>query len=84
MRGWEKVAQILERTASRLRDGEFVDSMTVAGCVTPPLAYVVSAVREKAKVGASAEITPITLRTTMILRPEEDGIWKSCIYTETP
>jgi hypothetical protein len=35
----------------------------------------VSLAREKAKVGGSEEITPIALRTTMILRPEE-GTWK--------
>jgi ketosteroid isomerase-like protein len=75
VRGWDKVAETLERTASRLRDGEFVGSETVAKYVTPELAYVVSLVREKAKVGGSEDITPIALRTTMILRPEE-GTWK--------
>jgi ketosteroid isomerase-like protein len=75
VRGWERVAEHLERTAARLRDGELVDSETVAKCVTPELAYVVSLVREKAKVGGSNGITPIALRTTMILRPEE-GTWK--------
>ena len=52
-----------------------VDIETVAKCVTGKLAYVVSVAREKAKVGGSEEITPIALRTTMILRPEE-GTWK--------
>jgi ketosteroid isomerase-like protein len=75
VRGWEQVAETLERTASRLRDGVFVGSETVAKSVTPELAYVVSLVREKAKVGGSEDITPIALRTTMILRPEE-GEWK--------
>ncbi len=75
VRGWEQVAKTLERTASRLRDGEFIDSKTVSKCVTAELAYVVSLVREKAKVGGSEDITPIALRTTMILRPEEDS-WK--------
>jgi ketosteroid isomerase-like protein len=75
VRGWDKVAETLERTASRLRDGEFVGSETVAKSVTAELAYVVSIVREKARVGASGDITPIVLRTTMILRPEE-GTWK--------
>src|SRR5215203_3423954 len=75
VRGWEQVAETLERTTSRLRDGEFVGSETVSKCVTSELAYVVSLVREKAKVGGSEVITPIALRTTMILRPEE-GTWK--------
>ncbi len=75
VRGWGKVAETLERTAARLRDGAFVDSETVAKYVTAELAYVVSLVRERAKVGGSEDITPIALRTTMILRPEE-GSWK--------
>lgn len=75
VRGWEEVARTLERTASRLSDGEFVGSETIAKYVTPELAYVVALVRERAKVGGREDITPITLRTTMILRPEE-GTWK--------
>ncbi len=75
LRGWQQVSEALERTASRLRDGEVVDIKTVAKCVTAELAYVVSVAREKAKVGGSEKITPIALRTTMILRPEE-GTWK--------
>jgi ketosteroid isomerase-like protein len=75
VRGWERVSEALERTASRLRDGEVVEIETVAKCVTAELAYVVSVAREKAKVGGSEEITPIALRTTMILRPEGDS-WK--------
>lgn len=75
VRGWSEVSETLERTAARLRDGEFVGSETVAKYVTAELAYVVSLVREKARVGASEDITPIALRTTMILRPEE-GTWK--------
>ena len=75
VRGWQLVSEALERTASRLRDGELVDTEIVAKCVTAELAYVVSVVREKAKVGGSEDITPIALRTTMILRPE-GGTWK--------
>jgi hypothetical protein len=43
--------------------------------VTPSLAYVVSLVRERAKVGGSEDTSQIALRTTMILRPE-DGVCK--------
>ncbi len=68
-------AETLERTVSRLRDGEFVGSETVAKYVTPELAYAVSLVRGKAKVGGSEDITLIALRTTMILRPG-DRVWK--------
>jgi ketosteroid isomerase-like protein len=75
VRGWDEVAKTLERTASRLIDGEFVGSEIIAEYVTPELPYVVALAQEKAKVGGSENITPISLRTTMILRPEE-GTWK--------
>ena len=76
VRGWEQVSETLERSASLLRDGEFVGSEIISKYVTAELAYVVSLVRERAKVGRSVDTAPIALRTTMILRPEEDGEWK--------
>jgi ketosteroid isomerase-like protein len=75
VRGWEQVAQTMERAASQLRNGEMVGSEIVAKYVTAELAYVVQLVRETAKVGGREDITPIALRVTMILRPEE-GNWK--------
>jgi ketosteroid isomerase-like protein len=32
--------------------------------------------RAKAKIGGRQDVTPFTLRVTMIFRPEEDGEWK--------
>jgi ketosteroid isomerase-like protein len=75
VRGWEQAAERLERAASYLRDGEITGFESVAKYVTLELVYVVQLVREKAKVGGREDITPIALRATMILRPEE-GTWK--------
>jgi ketosteroid isomerase-like protein len=75
VRGWEQVAEAIEHVASTRRDGEFVDSEIVAKYVTPELAYVVQIERLKAKVGGREDITPYSLRSTMICRPE-DGTWK--------
>src|SRR5918995_4229909 len=75
VRGWDEVSVTLERTASRLREGEFLDSEIVSKYVTDELAYVVQLAHERAKVGGSDEVTPIDLRNTMILRPE-GGEWK--------
>ena len=75
VRGWDEVSVALERTASRLRDGEFLDSEIVSKNVTEEMAYVVQLAHERAKVGGSDEVTPIDLRNTMILRPE-GGAWK--------
>ena len=74
-RGWEGVAEALERTASRLRDGEFLGSEIVAKHVTDELACVVQLAHERAKVGGSEDLSPIDLRNTMVLRPE-GGTWK--------
>ena len=43
--------------------------------MTPELAYVVQVEQLEAKVHGGEEITPYSLRVTMIFRPE-DGEWK--------
>ena len=73
--GWDEVAAAAGRAASRFRDGEIVGFETIAKHVADELAYIVRVERARAKVGGSEDITPITLRVTMIFRPEE-GEWK--------
>jgi hypothetical protein len=67
-RGWEQVAETIERAASPFRDGEFVSAEIIAKYVTPELAYVVEIERGEAKIGGREEITPWALRATMIFR----------------
>src|SRR5215210_4422779 len=74
-RGWEQVAATMDRAASNLIEGGMVAFEDVAKYVTPELAYTVWLERQKAKVGGSQDVTPFTLRVTMIYRPE-DGTWK--------
>jgi ketosteroid isomerase-like protein len=74
-RGWKEVAETMERAALHYRDGEATGFEGVAKYVTPDLAYIVEVERFKAKVGGSEDITPLALRVTSILRPEE-GVWK--------
>ncbi len=74
-RGWDEVAQTMERAASQFRDGEIVGYDIIEKQVTPEFAYVVRVERARAKVGGREDIAPITLRVTMIFRPE-DGTWK--------
>jgi ketosteroid isomerase-like protein len=76
VRGWEKVTKAVEHAASLRSDGTFVEWHIVAKYVTTELAYVVQIERAEAKVGASEDITPLAVRSTMIFRPEEDGEWK--------
>ncbi len=70
-RGWEQVAEAMERAAASRRDGKFVGFETLAKYVTPELAYVVEVERLEAKVHGGENITPYALRVTMIFRSEE-------------
>jgi ketosteroid isomerase-like protein len=74
-RGWEQVAQTMERAASQLREGEKVGFEIVAKYVTAELAYLVWVERTKARVGGRQDVAPFALRVTTIFRPE-DGTWK--------
>jgi ketosteroid isomerase-like protein len=74
-RGWDEVARTMERAASNLREGGMIAFEEVAKYVTPELAYTVWLERQKAKFGGREDITPFTLRVTMIYRPEGDT-WK--------
>jgi ketosteroid isomerase-like protein len=76
VRGWERIAEVTEHAASLRRDGEVTGFEIVSKYVTSELAYVVQIERLKAKVGGREEVTPYSLRATMIFRPEEDGTWK--------
>ena len=75
VRGWEQIAEAMERAASTRRDGRFVGFETLAKYVTPELAYVVEVEQLEAKIYGGEDITPYSLRVTMIFRPE-DGEWK--------
>jgi ketosteroid isomerase-like protein len=75
VRGWEQVAEVMERAASQFRDGEIAGYEIIEKHVTSELAYVVRVERGEAKVGGREDINPITLRVTMIFRPE-GGTWK--------
>jgi ketosteroid isomerase-like protein len=74
-RGWEQVAQVIERAASNFRDGEMVAFEIVAKYATPELAYAVWLERANVKMGGMEDFAPSTLRVTMVFRPE-DGTWK--------
>jgi ketosteroid isomerase-like protein len=75
VRGWEQVAQTMERAAPQVREGEIVGFDIVAKYVTPELAYIVWVERNKAKLGGRQDFVSFDLRVTTIFRPE-DGTWK--------
>jgi ketosteroid isomerase-like protein len=74
--GADEVSKTIEHAASTIRDGEMIGFDVISKLVTPELAYTVWIERQKAKMGARHDVTPVDLRVTMIYRPEADGEWK--------
>jgi ketosteroid isomerase-like protein len=74
-RGWDEVAETMDRGAAPFRDGKFLSAEIIQKHVTPELAYIVEIERGEAKVGGREEVTLWARRATMIFRPE-DGTWK--------
>jgi hypothetical protein len=65
-RGWDLVAQTMERAAANSRDGEGPSFENVAKYVTDDLAYIVEVERFRVKVGGGEELVDVALRTTSI------------------
>jgi ketosteroid isomerase-like protein len=74
-RGWTEVADALEQAAANFRGGGGVRYEDVSRYGTPELAYVVRVERTESKVGGREELSPISLRVTMIFRREGQS-WK--------
>ena len=74
-RGWEAVAERIERAASLYTDGETTSFETISECVTPELTYTVEIERFRTRVGGRSDKTELALRVTCIYRREDDG-WK--------
>lgn len=74
-RGWKQCSEAMDLAASHYRDGEVIGFENTAGCVTADLAYIVEVERYEARIGGREEASPLALRVTSILRPE-DGTWK--------
>lgn len=74
-RGWNQVAEALERAASQLRDGEPATFERISGHATADLAYIVEIERSRMKVAGSDDMARVSLRVTTVFRREDDG-WK--------
>ena len=75
VRGLGAVNQAVAMAAARTADGSLRDIEEVSRYSTPDLGYVVQIERAQAKLGGADEVSPISLRVTMIFRREDDG-WK--------
>jgi ketosteroid isomerase-like protein len=73
--GWEQVGATIEHAASQFRDGRLVGVEIVEKHATPEFAYTVWLEHAEGKAGGREDIAPVTLRVTMIYRPEE-STWK--------
>jgi ketosteroid isomerase-like protein len=72
-RGWGQIEEGLDRAASLYRDGEFIANDTVVRYGSGDLAYLVEFQRFRARLAGAAELSEGVLRTTSVLRREEDG-----------
>ena len=75
VRGWPAAADTMDRAAALYRDGRAIGFERMAEFATSDLAYVVEMEHLEARMGGAADIRPVTLRVTTVLRPE-DGTWK--------
>lgn len=73
--GWSQVEEAMVRAAANYRDGRAMGFDRVAEYLTDELACIVEVEHYEAKVGASGDVSMITLRVTTVLRPE-DGSWR--------
>jgi ketosteroid isomerase-like protein len=75
VRGWSQAATAMDRAATNYRDGRATQFDRVAEYITAELAYVVEVEHFEAKLGGSEVISPVALRVTTVLRPE-NGRWR--------
>ena len=73
--GWDEVGATIEHAASQFRDGRLVGVEIVEKHATPEFAYTLWLEHAEGKAGGREAIAPVSLRVTMIYRPEE-GTWK--------
>ena len=73
--GWDEVGATIEHAATQFRDGRLVGVDIVEKHVTAEFAYTLWLEHAEGKAGGREDIAPVTLRVTMIYRPE-DGTWK--------
>lgn len=75
VRGWAAVNQAGAMAAAQITDGSLRELEEVSRYSTPDLGYVVQIEHAQAKLGGADEVSPISLRVTMIFRREDEG-WK--------
>jgi ketosteroid isomerase-like protein len=83
IRGRDQIEQMLDRVASQTRGGEPHHFERISEYATADLAYVLEIERTRARVGASREIAPFSLRATTVWRREESG-WKIALRHADP
>jgi ketosteroid isomerase-like protein len=71
-RGPAEVAQAAAAAAAQVSDGSILGFEEVSRYSTPDLGYIVQIERAQARLAGSEDMSPIALRTTMILRREGD------------
>jgi len=79
-RGWDQVAESLERAASLARDGEPVQFERISAYATQDMGYTLDIEHARFKVAGSNEMALVSLRATTIYR-RVGGEWK-CVHRQ--
>jgi ketosteroid isomerase-like protein len=74
-KGFDRVCELLDRSALLISDGEGYTFDTIACVETADLAYEIGIEHNRAKLAGVPEKVPINLRVTTVFRREADG-WK--------
>ena len=83
IRGRDQIEETLDRVASQTQEGEPHRFKRIVEYATADLAYVLEIERTMAKVGASEEVAPFSLRATTVWRREESG-WRIALRHADP
>jgi ketosteroid isomerase-like protein len=75
IRGWDQLAQTLDRVTSQISDGEPHRFERISEYASGDLAYVLEIERTRARIGGADQVAPFSLRATTVWR-REDGGWK--------
>ena len=82
-RGWDEVAETMDRGASPFKDGKFLGAETIAKCVTAELAYIVEIERARPR-WAEPRRPPLGLLGPRCSFDPKRAPGRLCIGTQTP
>jgi ketosteroid isomerase-like protein len=74
-RGWDAIAQVMDRASALLRDGKAAPVEHISDFATDTVAWTIDIERDTVRIGEAPAPVKSSLRVTTIFRREPDG-WK--------